>query len=154
MEHRLEMCRIAAQGDPRVEVCTLELERPGPSYTVDTLRRLEELYPDHPMTLIMGADTARTLPTWREPGEILRLAGLAIAQRQGHDGEAAIETLAPILGGTRPDLIQMEPVDASSSGVRARVSVGQPIEALVGDDVARYIAGHDLYRDGAKGSSI
>ena len=82
-EHRLAMCRLAIDEDPGLGVCTLELERPGPSYTVDTLRSIHESNPDAELTLIVGADMARTLDSWREPREILRLARLAVAEREG-----------------------------------------------------------------------
>ena len=75
LEHRLRDVRAAAaDGAPAVAVCALEIERGGPSYTVDTLRSIHASHPDAELTFIVGADTASTLPTWREPQELLELA--------------------------------------------------------------------------------
>jgi nicotinate-nucleotide adenylyltransferase len=146
IEHRLHMCRLAAACDSRLDVCTLELDRPGPSFTVDTLRRLDADHPGTQMTLIMGADMARTLSCWREPLEILRLARLAVAERDAQRRESVLEALEPLDGAARTAFIDMQPVDVSSSIVRARASMGEPIDKLVGAEVAAYIVEHGLYR--------
>lgn len=151
VEHRLAMCRIAARSDPRLEVSTLEFDRPGPSFTVDTLRRLSEEAPYAPRpALLMGADIACTLPSWREPLEILRLASLAIAERDAQRRESVLEALASLDGPADSVFIDMQPVDVSSSAVRARAASGEPIEGLVGAEVARYIAEHDLYKTSSR----
>jgi nicotinate-nucleotide adenylyltransferase len=151
-EHRLAMCRLAVQGVPDVEVCTLELERPGPSYTVDTLRSIHAESPDAELTLIVGADVASTLGSWREPGEILRLSQLAVAEREGSDRREVSEALAPLGGLERAVFLEMAPREASSSLVRRRVTGGEPIEELVGGAVADYIAEHRLYGRRSVGS--
>jgi nicotinate-nucleotide adenylyltransferase len=144
-EHRLHMCRLALQGDPRLGVCTLELERPGPSYTVDTLRDIHAGNPDAELTLIVGADVARTFGSWREPREILRLARLAVAERDGSARWEVRDTLAPLGGEGRTVFLEMAPHDISSSLVRRRLTAGEPIEELVGAAVAGYISQHELY---------
>jgi nicotinate-nucleotide adenylyltransferase len=144
-EHRLRMCRIAIDADPLLGVCTLELERPGPSYTVDTLRFIHARHPDAEVTLIVGADIARTLGSWREPGEILRLARLAVAERDGAARAGVREALAALGGEGRTVFLDMAPVEVSSSLVRERAMAGTAIDELVGPEVARYIARHDLY---------
>src|SRR5437660_315879 len=73
-EHRLRMCRLLVGGAPGVSVCALEIERGGTSYTVDTLTAIHASHPDAELTFIVGADTASTLPAWREPARLLRLA--------------------------------------------------------------------------------
>jgi nicotinate-nucleotide adenylyltransferase len=137
--HRLEMCRIAAAEDPGVSVCALEVERGGVSYTVDTLRALHASHPEAELTLIVGADVASTLESWREPAQLLALAAVAVAGRPG--GPAP-----PPLEGARVCRLEMPAIDVSSSMVRARVARGEPIEELVGAGVAGYIAEHHLYR--------
>jgi nicotinate-nucleotide adenylyltransferase len=77
-QHRLNMCRLAADGEPGVSVCSLEIDRPGPSYTVDTLSAIHASHPDAELTFIVGADIARTLPAWREPAKVLELAHVAV----------------------------------------------------------------------------
>jgi len=151
-EHRLRMCRLAVRDDPRVGVCTLELQRPGPSYTVDTLRSIHAGDPDAELTLIVGADVARTLGSWREPREILKLARLAVAERDGVSRGEVLDALLPVApdavsgveGGTV--FVGMSPREVSSSMVRERVVQGVPIDELVSAEVDAYIAQNELYR--------
>jgi nicotinate-nucleotide adenylyltransferase len=144
-EHRLQMCRLAVQGDPCLGVCTLEIERPGPSYTVDTLRSIDACEPDTALTLIVGADMARTLGSWREPREILKLARLAVAERDGSTRQEVLDALTPLGGEDRTVFLRMPHHDVSSSLVRRCLTGGAPIDELVGAEVAHYIAQHELY---------
>ncbi len=144
-EHRLAMCRLAIGHDPRLEVSELELRRAGPSYTVDTLQALHAADPDVELTFILGADMARTLGRWREPHEILALARLAVAERDGSARREILRALQRLDGVPRVAFLDMAPVDVSSSMVRQRVAGGQAIVGLVPDAVADYIAVHDLY---------
>lgn len=144
-EHRLRMCELVARGDDRLNVCTLELQRPGPSYTIDTLRSIHASHPHAELTLILGADMARTLGSWREPREILDLARIAVAERDGCKQTEVLDALVPLGGGERTVFLGMEPHYVSSSLVRRRLTSGEPIEPLVGSEVAGYIASHELY---------
>jgi nicotinate-nucleotide adenylyltransferase len=148
-EHRLAMCRLAVAGDDRLAVSELELRRAGPSYTVDTLRALREEDPGRELTFVLGADMARTLARWREPREILRLARLAVAERDGTARREIRAAVAELDAEPRIDFLDMAPIDVSSSAVRERVAAGEPITDLVPAAVADYIAAHDLYRTGA-----
>jgi nicotinate-nucleotide adenylyltransferase len=148
-EHRLRMCQLAAAAGPCVEVSRIELDRPGPSYTVDTLRSIHATSPDAELTLIVGADMAQTLPSWREPREILRLARLAVAGRNGASREAIESAMRSLDAEARAVFLDMPPLEVSSSQVRSRVAGGEPCEDLVGAEVAGYIAEHGLYRGGA-----
>src|SRR5436305_12225560 len=87
-EIRLELCRVAVQGDDRFTVSDVELMRDGPSYTVDTLEELKSTAPDSHHFLILGGDIAAGLPEWREPSRVLSLATLAVAERPGTDRES------------------------------------------------------------------
>ncbi len=142
-EHRLQMCRLLAQEDPCVGVCTLELERAGPSYTVDTLRSIHSSQPEAELTLIVGADMARTLGSWRGSQEILKLARLAVAERDGFTRQEVLEGLSPL--GGEIVFLKMPRYDISSTLVRRRITSGEPVEGLVGAKVAGYIAEHELY---------
>jgi nicotinate-nucleotide adenylyltransferase len=144
--HRLEMCRLTAAANPRIEVSSVELDRPGPSYTVDTLRLLHEQAPDDELTLIVGSDMAVGLPTWRDPEGILGLATLAVATRVGAEREMVRNRLADLRGAERVAFLDMEEVDVSSSLVRERAAQGLEIEGLVAPGVADYIEEHALYR--------
>jgi nicotinate-nucleotide adenylyltransferase len=144
-QHRAEMCRLAAAREPRVEVSTLELRRPGPSYTVDTLRGIHASDPDAELTLIVGADMARTLGSWREPREILKLARLAVAERDGSTRQEVLDALGRVSGEARVDFLRMPRLEVSSSLVRRRLTAGEAIDGLVGSEVAAYLLEHKLY---------
>lgn len=147
VEHRLRMCELAVAAEPRVEASRIELQRPGPSYTVDTLRSIHATDPDAELTLIVGADIAQTIPSWREPNEILRLARLAVAGRDGASREQAQRALASLDAEAHTVFLDMPPLDVSSSRIRSRVAASEPYEDLVGVEVAGYIAEHRLYTE-------
>jgi nicotinate-nucleotide adenylyltransferase len=145
--HRLELCRLAVQGDEqRLEVSDLELARPGPSYTVDTLEELHAGAPESELFLIVGGDIAAGLPEWRQPERVLSLATLAVAGREGTERVTIDEALRTLRGGERATFFQMPEIGVSSTMIRRRVRDGKPIKYLVPDAVAGYIARHDLYR--------
>jgi nicotinate-nucleotide adenylyltransferase len=144
-EHRVRMCELASAGEPGVEVCALELERPGPSYTVDTLRYIHDLHPETELTLILGADMAATFASWREPRAIASLASIAVAERPGVPRERTTEPLGGLAGAERTHVLAMAPCEVSSSTVRRTLAAGRPIEPLVGAEVAAYIDEHELY---------
>jgi nicotinate-nucleotide adenylyltransferase len=144
---RLELCRLAVADDDRLGVSAVEAERPGPSYTVDTLRRLHAQRPEDELTFIVGGDMARSLPRWREPEAILELAEIGVAGRDGVDREAIGDALTGLRGA--PDRIRffdMPRIDISSSEVRRRVAAGRTIRHLVPDPVAAAIERGGLYR--------
>lgn len=145
-DERLELCRLAIAGDERFAVSRLELERPGRSYTVDTLRLLHERDPQAELTFIVGGDMAASFPSWHEPEAVLSLATLAVAERRGAKRAAIEQTLAPLAGSDRVVFFDMPRVDVSSSIVRERVARGRSIRYLVPDAVADEIAARGLYR--------
>jgi nicotinate-nucleotide adenylyltransferase len=154
-QERLKMCRLAVGDEAGLAVCGLEIERGGPSYTVDTLRAIHASHEEAELTFIVGADMARTLPRWREPDALLELASLAVAEREDAGREDVLRALAPLrrnVGGDvseRPgdvEFLKMGMVEISSSMVRERVAAGEPVGELVGPVVATYIAEHGLYR--------
>jgi len=152
-EHRLAMCRLAVAGEPGVSVCTLELDRPGPSYTADTLTEIHARHPELELTFVVGVDTALTLPSWHEPRTVLKLARLAIARRPGVDGgevATVLDSIAPAGERAGQALLEMEPMDVSSSLARARVAAGEPLAGLLSEGVSDYITAHGLYREGGR----
>jgi nicotinate-nucleotide adenylyltransferase len=146
-EERFELCRLAVAKDERLEVSRLELDRGGPSYTVDTLREIHAASPGDELTFILGGDQAQALPTWREPEAILDLATLAVAEREGIRRLDITERLAALPAAERLVFFDMPRIDVSSSQIRRRVREGRPIRYLVPDDVARVIGARGYYRE-------
>jgi len=151
-EHRLAMVELAIAGNERFAVDRLELDRAGPSYTVDTLEALRApgiasgRAPD--LTLILSAEAFLGLPTWNEPRHVLELACVAVAPRDGYPGASAAfvtehfpDQLARVvfLDGPRLRL--------SATELRDRAAAGRSLRYLVPDAVAAYIDDHDLYRN-------
>jgi nicotinate-nucleotide adenylyltransferase len=145
-EHRLEMCRLAVAGDERFAVSSLETSRPGPSYTVDTLRELHANEPDNELFLILGGDVAAGLPRWRAPEDVVALATPAVANRRGTPRARAVAGLSELSGGARTRFFSMPWIGVSSTMIRRRVKAGQPIRYLVPDAVASYIEAKGMYR--------
>ena len=147
VEHRVALCRRAVADDERFGVSRIEADIPGPSFTVDTLRRLHDRHPDDELTFILGGDQAQSLRAWREPEGVLGLSRLGIAARAGVGRDEVCRDLAGLPGVPEQlDFFDMPRVDVSSSLIRARVAAGRPIRYLVPDGVASYIADAGLYR--------
>lgn len=136
---RLEMVRAAVRGDERFEVDDLELRRPGPSYTVDTLRALRDRCPGAELFFVVGADNVKELGSWREPEEVVRLARIVAVARgcESIDADAPFPLLS----------VPVTRVEISATDVRRRVAEGRSIRYLVPDAVRSIVAREGLYRD-------
>ncbi len=145
-EERLRMCELAVAKDDRFAVSRLEVDRGGPSYTVDTLRGIHEAAPGDDLTFIVGGDMAHSLPAWREPEAVLGLATLAVAEREGTARRDIAERLEPRAGADRIRFFDMPRLDISSTAIRRRVRELRPIRYLVPDDVVRAIGAEGWYR--------
>ena len=143
-ETRLEMVREAVLCDPRFEVSTLEVERAGPSYAVDTLRALRAELPDAELFLIIGADQFRDFNAWRDPEEIMRHARLAVMDRAG---ESALMLAGSVPAGHRALIVPVRRIDVSSTEVRAAVREGRDVGAALPAGVAAIIEREGLYSD-------
>jgi nicotinate-nucleotide adenylyltransferase len=127
-------------------VCTLEIDRGGLSYTVDTLRQLHTELPEAQLFFMIGADAIRDVPQWKEPAEIFRLATPLVVHRAGRP-DPDFTSIAPLCTAhTQPQLIEMPSVDVSSSEIRSRVAAGAQVGDVVPVSVAKYISEHALYR--------
>jgi len=165
--HRLAMLRLALEGEPAFRVETLELDRPGPSYTADTLEALRDARPDDELFLIAGEDALADLPNWVRPERILELATLAVARRAappvreaGHVDEP-LAPAGPVRLEVRPvdfrqfdaprgvALLKMPLVPVSATEIRERVRRGLPLDDFVPPAVEAYIHEHGLYREKA-----
>ena len=146
---RLLLCELAVAGEARLRASSLEVDRGGPSYTVDTLRVLHDRSPEDELTFIVGADMAQSLGTWREPAEVLRLACLAVAGRDGVAAADVEQALAPFHDGSRLAFFEMPRIDVSSSMLRRWIAAGRSVRHLVPEAVAAAIDEHGWYRDTA-----
>ncbi|MEO6067736.1 MAG: nicotinate-nucleotide adenylyltransferase [Gemmatimonadales bacterium] len=135
---RVAMLRLALAGLTGLGVETCEVDREGPSYTVDTLRTLEGREPGRSFILLLGADAAAEFPRWREAEEIVRRARVAVLTRPGHVVPAAAWVSA---------VVPMPALEISATDLRRRVAAGHPIRYFVPDAVASYVAQHGLYRN-------
>jgi len=144
-EVRAALCECAVADDPRFSVSRAEVDRPGPSYSVDTLRLLRRQAPQDELTVLLGADQASSLPSWREPEAVLALARVAVAAREGVERETVLHRLESLSGGERIAFFDMPRVDISSSMIRERAGSGRPIRYLVSHNVADQVEAGGLY---------
>lgn len=143
---RLEMTQAAVDGNPLFQVSDVELRRPGPSYTVDTLRHFREVYSGAELFFVLGADQLAELHEWRDPEIVMEMATLVAVERDGVGPTLPTPLRALAAGGGRLLTLPSIRVDLSSSEVRARVREGRSIEYLVPEGVRRIIENHRLYR--------
>ncbi|GAB4415885.1 MAG: nicotinate-nucleotide adenylyltransferase [Anaerolineae bacterium] len=145
--HRLAMTELAIAGNPRFALSRVDMDRPGPHYTVDMVRLLREQYPGAELFVLLGGDSLRDLPTWSRPAELINLAALAVMQRPGVEPD--LDALAAVLPGLRDRLhwIPAPPIDLASSAIADLVAAGRSIRYLVPDRVLDYITAHRLYRE-------
>lgn len=142
-EHRYLMTVIATAANPRFTVSRVDIERDGPTYTVDTLRDLRALYPQAELFFITGADAVAQILDWKDVEEIWDLAHLVAVSRPGH--RLTVSGLPP----DRVSSLEVPALSISSTDCRARVGKGWPVWYLVPDGVVQYIAKHRLYRGSA-----
>ena len=151
-EHRMEMTRLAVEGNRLFGVSDVEVRREGASYTIDTVRELTRIH-DGEIFLIVGGDTVGELGTWKDVGELLRICKLAVGIRPGfalprreelerETGVAADELLAHVVG--------IPQVDISSTDIRRRASEGKTLRYLVPERVREYIEKEGLYEGGRR----
>jgi nicotinate-nucleotide adenylyltransferase len=153
-EARFEMVELTIADDERFQISRIELDREGPSYTVDTLRELRERGPDDELFLILGGDQAAALASWREPGEVLALATIAVFERATTSFNSIGITLSRLPGADKLRLLQMPRIDISSTMVRRRAAAGKPIRYLVPDKVAHFIGAQSLYGSSPPAATI
>jgi len=147
--HRVEMVRRAIAGNPNFKLCTLEIERPGLSYTVDTITALRERLGAQSFFFILGSDTLAEFHLWKEPDKLVRMCQLVVMPRVGLS-LSDLNSLEARVPGVIDRLIKLDVpvVDISSSKIRQYVAQGLSIRYLVSDDVERYISEQKLYRKG------
>jgi nicotinate-nucleotide adenylyltransferase len=143
---RLNMVQVAVEGNSLFEASGVEMNRPGPSYTVDTLRYFRTAYPTADLFFLLGADQLAEFHEWKEPDAIASLATLVAMDREGSSPEPLLPP-GPFAGSDVDLLrIRVTRMDLSSTEVRDRVRNGRSVRYLVPQEVERVIKGHRLYR--------
>lgn len=153
--HRVEMIRRAIRGMKFFRLSTIEVERPGPSYTYETLKTLQAESPDKPLYFIIGGDNLAEMVDWYRSEDLLREFPLVVVGRGPDDGAALEDVLRrhPVLSRYRGQIRLIEAPFAyalNSSFIRKRVREGKSITYLVPPAVEQYIAAHRLYVDGCR----
>jgi nicotinate-nucleotide adenylyltransferase len=138
-EHRYLMTVIATAANPVFTVSRVDIDRPGATYTVDTLRDLQAVYPDADLFFITGADALQSILTWKDNQEVFERAHFVGVTRPGHELETAG------LPADRVTLIEVPAMSISSTDCRTRVAAGEPVWYLVPDGVVQYINKYALY---------
>jgi nicotinate-nucleotide adenylyltransferase len=144
---RFEMIERAIQDNPAFDISALEIERKGPSYTVDTLRVLRRTWPNHELYFITGSDALREIFSWREAKEILMMTEFIGAARPGFDASdflLQVQQEHPETQG-RIHYLEVPALAISSTDIRARVKRGQPIRYLLPEPVRHFIQQYGLY---------
>jgi nicotinate-nucleotide adenylyltransferase len=140
-EHRYLMTVIATASNPRFKVSRIDIDRPGDTYTVDTLTEMHELYPDAELFFISGADAIAQIMTWKDVAKLWSLAHFVAVSRPGH------QLTIPDAPEGSISLLEIPALAISSTDVRARVRETKPVWYLVPDGVVQYIAKNKLYGD-------
>ncbi|MFY9487522.1 MAG: nicotinate (nicotinamide) nucleotide adenylyltransferase [Solirubrobacterales bacterium] len=143
---RFNMCRLAVIGQPGLTVEVAEIDRDGPSFTVDTLEQLIADSPETAFTLIIGADQAIAFADWREPERIAQQADIAVAARAGSDYRQALDAVSRASGGKQPLSFEMPEIDLSSSMIRGQVKRGQTVSHMVPAGIAELIEEQGSYQ--------
>ncbi len=142
--HRVEMVRRAIADNPDFKLSTLEVDRSGPSYTVDTLQALQEQLSETSLFFILGRDTLAELPLWKEPRKVIQLCRLVVPPRLGSRDLRHLEESMPGLMA-RVVQLDMPVIGISSSGIRQRLAQGMSVRYLVPPGVEEYITEQRIY---------
>ena len=143
--HRLAMVQLAVKENPLFDVSDIEVERSGPSYTVDTLQELHELYSDAELIVILGLDALREIDRWHQPSRVFQMASVAGMARPGATLDPSVLHAAIPGASSRMRLLDSALIDISGTDIRRRASAGQSIRYRVPVAVERYICDNGLY---------
>jgi nicotinate-nucleotide adenylyltransferase len=138
-EHRYLMTVIATASNPRFKVSRIDIDREGPTYTVDTLSDMQKLYPDADLVFISGADAIAQISTWKDSDQLWPLAHFVAVSRPGH------QMTIPVAPEGAISILEIPALAISSTDIRARAQTGKPVWYLVSDGVVQYIAKNKLY---------
>jgi nicotinate-nucleotide adenylyltransferase len=141
-EHRYLMTVVATAANPRFRVSRVDIDRDGPTYTIDTLRDLRAQMPDAELYFITGADALAEIFTWRDAGELFELAQFVGCTRPGYEMDKSTLDAIP---SDRVTMVEIPALAISSTDCRERKRRGEPVWYLVPDGVVQYISKHHLY---------
>jgi nicotinate-nucleotide adenylyltransferase len=144
-DQRLQMLHLACDKDARFTVDAFELRRPGPSYMIDTLHRLQRVHPGAELNLIIGADCAHQLHQWKDIHEYRELCRIIVTDRPGSESLAESVPAEMVRLELRWEFMHLPLIPISSSDIRQRARLGKPIRYFVPDGVAEYIRERQLY---------
>lgn len=140
-EQRAAMVRLLVKGEPGLEVSTVEVDRAGLSFTVDTLAYFAERQPQDTRFLLLGDDVLASFGQWKEPKRILGLARVVLLEREGQRS-----ALPSMMEGANVERLRQRRIDVSSTEIRERIRTGKSVRGMVTDGVAEYIGRAGLYR--------
>jgi nicotinate-nucleotide adenylyltransferase len=148
LNHRLEMVKLAIADDPQFELSTVELDRPGPHYALDTVQILADQNPRTKLVYLMGGDSLRDLPTWHRPADFISACHLiGIMRRPGDTLDlTALEKSLPGLTA-KVRFVEAPLLDIAAREIRARIGEGRPFRYFLPGQVYDHIKRHGLYRE-------
>ncbi|MDE2931799.1 MAG: nicotinate-nucleotide adenylyltransferase [Chloroflexota bacterium] len=149
---RVAMVQLAIEGNAACALSTVDVERPSPSYAVDTVALLQSRWPNDEFVFLMGADQLADLPQWRAPEKLLEAVPVVALTRPGAASADALQALSPA-ARARITVQEIPVIDISASAIRERVAAGQTIRGLAPGPVVDYIEEHGLYLPKADGGS-
>ncbi|MGB8983074.1 MAG: nicotinate (nicotinamide) nucleotide adenylyltransferase, partial [Anaerolineales bacterium] len=150
LEHRLAMVRLAIEDNPSFELSDVELDRPGPHYTLDTIKLVAQQNPEAEIVPVIGGDSLQDLPTWHKPRELVYAAHwVGVMRRPGE--EVNLEQLERELPGIKSKVHYVDAplLEIASREIRSRVAAGRPFRYYLPNPVYEYINEHHLYRQSA-----
>jgi nicotinate-nucleotide adenylyltransferase len=139
-EHRLKMTQLAIADNPLFEISTVDIDRGGPTYTIDTLRDIRVSHPSSELYFITGADAISQIMSWKNIDALWPLAKFVGVTRPGH------ELNVPKMAQADVSILEIPALAISSTDIRARVKAGKPVDYLLPDAVIEYIHKNELYR--------
>lgn len=150
VEHRLAMLKLAIKGNERFDLSRIDLDRPGPHYSLDTVKIVGAQFPSAELYFVMGGDSLRDLPKWHRPQELIALCKLAVMRRPGDNLNPGMHRA--VLPGLEQRVVMMDtPVlEISSTEIINRLRQGKSVRYLVPDEVLAYIAEYGVYSDAAQ----
>jgi nicotinate-nucleotide adenylyltransferase len=147
LEHRLAMVKLAISGNRQFELSTVEMDRPGPHYALDTVRIISEQNPSADLIYLMGGDSLRDLPTWHRPAELVAALRFIAVMRRPNDS-IDVPALKKNIPGLTAKIRYVDAplIDIAAHEIRQRVAAGRPFRYFLPSAVYNYIVEHNLYR--------
>ena len=149
-KERYEMAKAAVADNPAFEVSSMEIEREGKTYTVDTLSEIKKNNPEIEIYFVMGADEITAVESWKQPERLLKMCSFIAVTRPGFDNETVEKKVEGLKRkyGCNIYFLEVPSLDISSTELREKIRHGKNVKYLVPKETEKYIADHDLYKEG------